>query len=157
MANWGAKRGGALGKIALNVGATLEATGPIAQVFNGSASCRDGVCYAAVPNVVPGGTGAAEEVVQNARVLRGWAASKGRVQRGGSGPEVWGELDEAGKFTWRLKLKFEGSLRPGLEAGSAVPRFDARLGPGQYVNPFTGEVGRRSVGTHLPLNWPWLR
>lgn len=42
-------------------------------------------------------------------------------------------------------------MRSGLEAGSSVPRFDARLEPGNYVNPFTGQTGGKIIGTHIPL------
>ena len=59
--------------------------------------------------------------------------------------------DDAGNFSWRLKIKPQGSTRTGLEAGSQVPRFDARLGPGYYINPLTGQTGGRAVGTHIPL------
>lgn len=93
---------------------------------------------------------------QNVRVLRNWANSKGWVRQAGDGPEVWGVRNTDGSFSWRLKLKPEASTRPGLEAGSKVPRFDARLGPGEYVNPFTGEVGGRAAGTHIPLEYQWI-
>jgi hypothetical protein len=38
-----------------------------------------------------------------------------------------------------------------------VPRFDARLieGGNQYINPFTGRVGSREIGTHVPLEKPY--
>src|SRR5207248_1942005 len=55
----------------------------------------------------------------------------------------------------RLKIKLVGSDRPGLGSASGVPRFDARLASGEYVNPFTGERGGRSLGTHLPLTHAW--
>lgn len=68
-----------------------------------------------------------------------------------------GEFErQGGGFEWRLKVKPQGSTRPGLQPGSQVPRFDARTGPGQYVNPFTGQRGGRGVGTHLPLDHPWF-
>jgi hypothetical protein len=35
------------------------------------------------------------------------------------------------------------------------PRFDARLAPGQYINPFSGQTGNARVGTHLPLDHDW--
>jgi hypothetical protein len=47
-------------------------------------------------------------------------------------------------------------MRPGLQPGSNVPRFDARLEPGRYINPFTGGVGGKGVGTHLPLESQWI-
>jgi len=89
---------------------------------------------------------------QNVRTLQNWAKSKGFVKGPNTGgPQVWGVFDDAGNFSWRLKIKAQGSTRSGLGAGSQVPRFDARLGPGKYVNPFTGQTGGKAVGTHLPL------
>jgi hypothetical protein len=89
---------------------------------------------------------------QNVRTLQNWAKSKGFVKGPNTGgPQVWGVYDDAGNFSWRLKIKAEGSMRSGLEAGSQVPRFDARLAPGKYVNPFTGQTGGKTIGTHLPL------
>ncbi|HRO76938.1 MAG TPA: RHS repeat-associated core domain-containing protein, partial [Crocinitomicaceae bacterium] len=89
---------------------------------------------------------------QNVRILQNWAKSKGYVKGPNTGgPQTWGVYDDAGNFSWRLKIKAEGSLRPGLEAGSQVPRFDARLSPGNYVNPFTGKTGGKNIGTHIPL------
>jgi hypothetical protein len=68
------------------------------------------------------------------------------------GVEQWGVKNADGTFSWRLKLKPEPSTREGLGAGSNQPRFDARLDDkGTYINPFTGETGGRSVGTHIPL------
>ena len=62
-----------------------------------------------------------------------------------------------GKFEWRLVIKPEASTRPGLQTGSNIPRFDARLltdKAGQsYINPFAGEIGNWKVGTHLPLEF----
>ena len=51
---------------------------------------------------------------------------------------------------WRLKMKREGRTRPGLQPGSRVPRADARIGQGAYVNPQTGQTGQ-NAGTHIPL------
>jgi len=71
------------------------------------------------------------------------------------GPEKWGVYQGNGKLEWRLAIKPEPSLRIGLEAGSQVPRFDARLfqdSSGQsYINPFTGKIGNHQIGTHIPL------
>lgn len=68
-----------------------------------------------------------------------------------------GRQNSSGNFSWRLKLKKEGSTTPGLQADSQVPRFDARLDTsGTYVNPFTGARGNKSVGTHIPLNQQWI-
>ena len=77
------------------------------------------------------------------------------MRKPGGGPETYGVTNEDGNFEWRLKLKVEGSLRPGLEAASQVPRFDARLGTGggKYINPLTGDVGGPDVGTHVPLDF----
>jgi hypothetical protein len=95
--------------------------------------------------------------VANVRALRGWAVSKGWSQKPGAGPETWGITDSSGNFSWRLKLKKEGSSTPGLQADSQVPRFDARLDTsGTYVNPFTGVRGNKLVGTHIPLNQQWI-
>lgn len=91
-----------------------------------------------------------EESQQNIRSLRKWAKSRGYVKSPnmGDGPEVWGMKKLDGGFDWRLKIKPEPSPRV---PGSNMPRFDARIGPGQYINPFTGEIGGRSIGTHISL------
>jgi RHS repeat-associated protein len=94
----------------------------------------------------------------NIRALRGWAKSNGWVQlpnqRGA--PETWG-IYRNGSFEWRVKIKPEPTLRPGIQEGSHLPRFDARveLGGEGYINPFTGEIGSRGVGTHIPLDYPY--
>ncbi len=68
------------------------------------------------------------------------------------GVEHWGIKGKGGVFSWRLKIKSEASTREGLKAGSNQPRFDARLDDkGSYINPFTGEMGGRSIGTRIPL------
>jgi hypothetical protein len=82
------------------------------------------------------------------------------VKGAGSGPETWGEINAAGRFEWRLKLKLDPGARPGLQEGSLGPRFDARLsggsgGPADWINPFTGEIGGRDIGSHLPLDVEW--
>ncbi len=93
----------------------------------------------------------------NIRVLRGWAKSKGweRLPNPTGAPERWGIYNANGKFEWRLRIKSEASTRIGLESGSHVPRFDARvltdLDGKSYINPFSGEVGNSRIGTHLPL------
>ncbi|CDR35009.1 hypothetical protein [Criblamydia sequanensis] len=85
----------------------------------------------------------------NIRSLRGWAKSKGwRRFPNDGGPEKWGNLETR---TWHVIIKPEASFRPGLQSGSNIPRFDARINHGQYINPFTGKVGGKEVGTHLPL------
>ncbi len=90
----------------------------------------------------------------NIRILRSWAKSKGwqRLPNSQGGPEIWG-ITKLGKFEFRLKIKPESSLRTGLDSGSQIPRFDARLSEGAYVNPFTGEVGNSKIGTHNPLEY----
>ena len=79
--------------------------------------------------------------------LRRWAKGQGYVRNNGSNIERW---DDPVSGEWRLKIKHEGSLRPGLKQGSQVPRADARTGPGEYLNPLTGQTGREA-GTHIPL------
>jgi hypothetical protein len=79
--------------------------------------------------------------------LRRWAKKQGYVRNKPSNIERWDDLLTG---EWRLKIKREGSVRPGLLASSRVPRADARIGPGQYLNPLTGEIGKKA-GTHIPL------
>ena len=64
----------------------------------------------------------------NIRILRGWAKSKGWRQEPNlqGAPEKWG-IHQNGKFEWRIVIKPEASARPGLQQGSNIPRFDARL------------------------------
>jgi hypothetical protein len=95
----------------------------------------------------------------NIRVLRNWAKSKGweKFPNPGGQPEKWGQYIE-GEFEWRLRIKPEGSFRSGLDSGSNIPRFDARLSTGKpkeylYINPFSGETGTREIGSHLPLDY----
>lgn len=92
-------------------------------------------------------------LVDNTANLRTWAEENTWVRHDtAGGVEQWGVKDNNGTFSWRLKLKPEASRREGLGAGSNQPRFDARLDDkGTYINPFTGETGGRSVGTHIPL------
>ena len=92
-------------------------------------------------------------ISKNTANLRTWAEKNGWVrQNTAGGVEQWGVKNDDGTFSWRLKLKPEVSTREGLGAGSNQPRFDARLDDkGTYINPFTGETGGRSVGTHIPL------
>ncbi len=88
----------------------------------------------------------------NIRILRGWAKSKGwqKVTNSQGGPEIWGETIK-GAFEWKLKIKPISSFREGLQSGSNLPRFDARLSRGNYINPFTSNMGARDIGTHIPL------
>lgn len=79
--------------------------------------------------------------------LRRWAGSRGYVRDEDSNIERWNDPVTG---EWRLKIKHEGSLRPGLQQGSQVPRADAKTGPGDYINPLTGKTGR-DAGTHIPL------
>jgi RHS repeat-associated protein len=93
------------------------------------------------------------KLADNTANLRSWAEKNGWEQQyTAGGVEQWGVRNTEGTFSWRLKLKPEASTREGLGAGSNQPRFDARLDDkGTYVNPFTGETGGKSVGTHIPL------
>ena len=93
---------------------------------------------------------------ETVRTLREWAKFNGWEQNLNSNVEQWGELSEDGSFSWRIQIKMEGSLRPGLGPDSWVPRFSARLsGDGDYVNPFTGEIGDGGIGGHIPLDDPY--
>lgn len=86
--------------------------------------------------------------------MRGWAKSKGWVKVPNSGgPEKWG-IYRQGEFEWNLAIKPEPSLRPNLHLDSNLPRFDARLDVtgSRYINPFTGEIGGKTIGRHLPLD-----
>lgn len=99
--------------------------------------------------------GLSEVGQNNIRILRGWAKSKGWIKAPNSGgPEIWGHFREM-KFKWNLRLKPERSMRDGLDFGSNIPRYDARLGenlPYSYINPFNGNASiHKSTGTHLPL------
>ncbi len=93
-----------------------------------------------------------ETAQTNIRILRKWAKSKGWIKQPNSlgRPEKWGTVIE-GEFIWNLKIKPMSSMRSGLEAGSNIPRFDAKLGDKLYINPFTSQVGNKQIGTHLPL------
>ncbi|NNM43552.1 MAG: hypothetical protein HKM07_04350 [Chlamydiae bacterium] len=91
----------------------------------------------------------------NIRILRSWAESRGweKLPNPNGGPEKWGTYKN-GKFEWNLRIKPEASFRPGLEAGSNIPRFDARLDANgnSYINPFTPQnIGSSEIGTHIPL------
>ncbi len=94
----------------------------------------------------------------NIRILRGWAKSKGweKLPNPQGAPEKWGVYNNS-KFEWRIKIKSEPSLNSGLNDGSYLPRFDARLRTDvagrSYINPFSGQVGDWRVGTHLPLEF----
>lgn len=92
-------------------------------------------------------------ILKNTANLRAWAKRNGWVQQNSSGGvEQWGVKNADGTFSWRMKIKAEASTREGLGAGSNQPRIDVRLDDkGTYINPFTGEMGGRSVGTHIPL------
>ncbi|MGW9384049.1 RHS repeat-associated core domain-containing protein [Streptomyces globisporus] len=96
---------------------------------------------------------------RNTIALREWADQQGLHRKPGGGPETYGVTKEDGSFEWRLKIKQEPSVSQGLQSGSYVPRFDARLRhdlKGQsYINPFTGQIGGKSVGTHVELDKDW--
>lgn len=93
------------------------------------------------------------KLADNTANLRTWAEKNGWVRQDtAGGVEQRGVRNVDGTFSWRMKLKPEVSTRKGLGAGSNQPRFDARLDDkGTYINPFTGEAGGRSIGTHIPL------
>ncbi|NGX47520.1 MAG: tRNA nuclease WapA [Chlamydiae bacterium] len=91
----------------------------------------------------------------NIRILRGWAKSKAweKLPNSMGGPETWGKFNAStNKFEWYLKIKPEPSFRQGLQVGSNAPRASVRLKAGKYINPFTGEIGNRSIGGHIPLD-----
>ena len=93
-----------------------------------------------------------KEGKDNIRVLRRWAESKGweKFPNPTGKPEKWGRWID-GEFKWNLKIKPESSLRAGLEPQSCMPRFAARYGKGNYVNPFNGQTGNTKIGAHIPL------
>ena len=90
----------------------------------------------------------------NVQRLRGWAERNGWVHVA-EDPEVWGIVRADGSASWRVKIKRQPSTRNGLLPGSGVARLDARLSPGQYLTPFTGALGGRAIGAHIPLDEPW--
>ena len=79
--------------------------------------------------------------------LRRWAKQQGYVRNPTSKIARW---DDPYTGEWRLKIKRAGSTRPGLQPESHVPRADARIGKGAYINPLTGQTGK-DAGTHIPL------
>ncbi|MFJ6103856.1 RHS repeat-associated core domain-containing protein [Streptomyces sp. NPDC092359] len=110
--------------------------------------------------VTPSTPGLPPTVAQkNTEFLRAWALSQGLKKKTGGGPEQWGVIRSDGSFEWRLKLKQDPAASEGLHPESYVPRADARLAQdptGQsYINPFTGEIGNKKVGTHIPLEKEW--
>lgn len=103
-----------------------------------------------------------EEGQQNIRILRNWAKSRGWVKfpeyKGYT--EEWGIYNKKNQFEWRLAIKTQPGISPGLEMGSKLPRFDARIQKisignqdrSLYINPFTNEIGiGRNIGTHINL------
>ncbi len=89
----------------------------------------------------------------NIRALRKWAKSKGytKLPNPLGKPETWRSQNIAGEKVSNLVIKPSGSFRSNIQTGSGVPRFDAKLDNGIFINPFTGQTGGRSVGTHIPL------
>lgn len=85
--------------------------------------------------------------------LRKWAKKNGfqKKPKTNTSPEIWGVYDEFGNFSWRLKIKPKGAARNNLHSNSQVPRFDARLNEGNYINPLTGDAVSKSLGTHQKL------
>ncbi|MEU2930497.1 hypothetical protein ABZ636_36485 [Streptomyces sp. NPDC007251] len=104
---------------------------------------------------------------RNAKWLGNWAGSRGWWLKPNSNVQKRGYIDSDGNVKWMLALTFQGSHRPGLQAGSNVPRFDARPKKlGEYTNPLTGQKGPKAdllpqssvpganLG-HIPLDDPW--
>jgi len=95
-----------------------------------------------------------KNIESNIQNIRDWAISKGWVQKyTEGGVEIWGVTKGNGLLSWRVKIKEQPSMRQGLGSGSKIPRFDVRIDEGRYYNPFTGETGGKSVGTHIPLKY----
>jgi len=89
----------------------------------------------------------------NIRALRGWAKSKGykKVRNPQGRPEKWVSCGQDGKECTNLMIKPRGSFRGILHVESGMPRFDARLKLGVFVNPFKNTRGGAPIGTHIPL------
>jgi hypothetical protein len=88
--------------------------------------------------------------IPKATELRAWARSRGyELLRNENGIEVWGE--EGIVDGWRLKIK-EPSLTIGIDSGSQIWRYSARIEPGVYYDPVTGNLGTRSELGHLELD-----
>jgi len=93
------------------------------------------------------------EEKQHIRTLGNWERSR-NWEKINDNPEIWAMKNET-TGPWLLKIKPEISSRDGkLAPNSKRPRFDARLAPGLYINPFIGDVGSREIGTHIPLEDP---
>ena len=77
------------------------------------------------------------------------------------GPEKWIEVirDTSGnaiRNESRLVIKPEASTTPGIHPISQYPRFEARIGRGKYINPFTSKVGTSRQYGHVWLDNPYL-
>jgi len=93
---------------------------------------------------------------QNIRTLRGWAKSRGyeKLPNPEGGPEKWGIFNK-GEFRTHLIIKPEASLRPGLDPRSGIPRFDAKIADGIFINPFSGRTGTYKQYSHIALEKPY--
>jgi len=94
-----------------------------------------------------------QEGKDNIRALRGWAKSKGykKVRNPQGRPEKWVSCGQNGKEFTHVVIKPQGSFRGAIEPMSGMPRFDARLAEKIYINPFTGSIGGKNIGKHIPL------
>ncbi|MEU1495550.1 RHS repeat-associated core domain-containing protein [Streptomyces sp. NPDC005776] len=152
-----------VGEIQVAAGGSLGATAGISRL-SGKLRGLYGKLEVESSHAIPSETAALRQAIaptltaaeKNVEFLQGWAVAQGMKRKPGGGPETWGVTLPDGKFEWRLKIKRNASVNDGLQSDSYLPRFDARLRhdpDGQsYINPFTGEVGNKSVGTHLLLN-----
>src|SRR6185295_5084943 len=87
------------------------------------------------------------------RQLRNVAKSEGLIDMGRKGyVETW--KSAANQFE-RLQIKHEAGKAVGLESGSLRPRFDYRIGPGKYWDPFSGATGPKGALSHIPLEAPF--
>ncbi|QSE99204.1 DUF6443 domain-containing protein [Fulvivirga lutea] len=87
----------------------------------------------------------------NTNYLRKFASSKGWERGPNKNVETYGVYGEDGNFSWRIKIKQQGSFRVGLKSGSNVPRASVRLAEGLYFDPFINQTVPASQGNHIPL------
>ncbi|MFF3371684.1 RHS repeat-associated core domain-containing protein [Streptomyces sp. NPDC002680] len=143
---------------------------------SGSSGGSGGTVTSVVVNGTVSGVAAGTNLVKmltnserNAAWLRNWAKSHGWSKNPGSSVESWGYTNADGNFVWMLKVKFQASTTPGLQAGSGQARVTARLDlNGTYTNPFTAQTGGKNsplLGSadpnanlsHIPLEEPWVK
>jgi RHS repeat-associated protein len=132
--------------------ATSVATGFIIAKLTGS-------CYSWKDALVDAGTGALGagllsklNKLNRIRQLRNVAKSKGLTNLGRTGyTETW---QNAANTIERLNIKFGAAKNAGLQPGSYRPRFDYRIGPGTFWDPFTGATGPKGALSHIPLEPP---